>query len=452
LLNAVSQQRGLVVLVVGAGCSLEAPTNLKLARDYALEIHRKLIDDGVLDDGDCLDPEDLSLVTTAVFEKRARQAPVVERLPRSVFRTCRPNEGYVLAAALLREGSISCVLTINFDLAMSNALSEVSASDVTVIAGPTDLPQLGASTVIYLHRNVDETNLERWILRREALEEEWRDDWQQVVAQRVMAAPITVFAGLGSPAAVLTETISRIRQAVADVLRAYVVDPAAETAFAGALDLPETAHIRLGWGEFMRALARRVAAEHRADLESACRNLCDDHGWASEKEGVGAVCGRFADLGLLLVGKLRARWLFDDQMYAPDDARRDLVADLILGVALIERGLEATALYREDGAVEFRQNGTIVAIVLPASGAGTRRWTALEARIRTAATTMRAEMRPTHALVGGVQGERPNQVSPPEDVVTGETTDDIISGLVAVHLVSIDDLRNDPEVIRGLAA
>lgn len=452
LLHAVAECQGRVVLVVGAGCSIEQPTGLKLASEYAAEVLRKLVLDGILADGDCDNPQDLSLVASAVWSRHGTQAAVVERLPRAEFRTARPNEGYLIAAALLREGAVSCVLTLNFDLAMSSALTELTASGVEVIVGPQHLPYLGSSTVIYLHRNVDEDDPDRWILRREALEEEWREDWQEVVARRVMAAPVTVFAGLGSPAAILTETVTRIRAAVSDALKTYVVDPADATAFQAALDLPPESHLRAGWVDFMRRLGARVAAEHCAALEVAARALCTEHGWDGESEHTASLCSRFTGLGLVLSGKLRALWLLDTQGYAPDDARRGLTADLLLGLGLVERELGARAHFREDGAVEFRQDGTIVASVLVVSGGGTRRWTALEPRVRAVAASLRPETRPACAILGGVQGSRPEQIAPPEDLLSGDAGDDIITGEPVMNLVMIDELRNDAARIRELAA
>lgn len=452
LLHAVAECQGRVVLVVGAGCSIEHPTGLKLASEYAAEVHRQLVLDGVLDDGECNDPRDLSLVASTVWARHGSQAPVVERLPRAEFRTARPNDGYLIAAALLREGAVSCVLTLNFDLAMSSALTELSASDVQVIVGPQHLPYLGSSTVIYLHRNVDESNLERWIVRREALEEQWREAWQEVVARRVMAAPVTVFAGLGSPAAVLTETVSRIRAAVSDVLKTYVVDPAEATAFQASLDLPLAAHLRMGWVDFMRRLGSRVAAEHRATLEAAARTLCAEHGWDDESEHAPSLCTRFSALGIVLSGKLKALWLLDTKAYAPDDERRGLIADLLLAIGLVERELGATAHFREDGVVEFRQDAMIVTSVLVVSGGGTRRWTALEPRVRAIAASLRAETRPACAMLSGVQGSRPQQIAPPENLVSGDSGDDIITGEPLITLVTIDELRNDPGRIRALVA
>jgi len=453
LLHALAECQGRVVLVIGAGCSIEQPTGLKLSSVYAVEAMRQLVLDGVLDEGDCDRPEDLSLVASAVWERHGTQVPVVERLPRGEFRTARPNDGYLIAAALLREGAVSCVLTLNFDLAMSTALTDLSASEVQVIVGPQHLAELGSSTVIYLHRNVDEDDAERWILRREALEDEWRDDWQEVVTRRVMAAPVTVFAGLGSPAAVLTETVTRIRAAVSDALKTYVVDPADATAFQAALNLPPESHLQSGWVDFMRRLGARVAAEHCAGLETAAHALCAEHGWDDEAQHAPSVCSRFTELGLVLSGKLRALWLLDAQGYAPDDARRALIADLLLGIGLVERELQASAHFRDDGAVEFRQDATIVASVLVVSGGGTRRWAALEPRVRAVAGGLRADTRPAYAILGGVQGARPEQIAPPEDILMGDSDGDIIAGAdLVMNLVLIDELRDDPAQIRALAA
>jgi hypothetical protein len=152
------------------------------------------------------------------------------------------------------------------------------------------------------------------------------------------------------------------------------------------------------------------------------------------------------------MGKLRALWLLDPQGYAPDDARRGLIADLLLGVGLVERELGATAYFREDGVVEFRTGSTITAATLLASGGGTRRWAALEPRVRTAAARLRPEARPVFAILGGVQGAAPEPIAPPEDLLSGGMSDDIIAGDLVMNLVMIDELRTDPARIRALAA
>ena len=61
LLRAIAERRGLVAFVVGAGCSLESPTDLLLSAAYSLSAFELLKRNGVLEDGDC-DPADLSEV------------------------------------------------------------------------------------------------------------------------------------------------------------------------------------------------------------------------------------------------------------------------------------------------------------------------------------------------------------------------------------------------------
>ena len=126
LLSAISAvEGGRVVVVTGAGCSFEAPTGLPLARQCAIDVHRLLVDDTILDPWDCSDPEDLSCIADAVFLKRNSQSDLVSRLPIDRFRHAEPNEGHLLAAAMLREKAIRCLVTLNFDLAMTSALTDV---------------------------------------------------------------------------------------------------------------------------------------------------------------------------------------------------------------------------------------------------------------------------------------------------------------------------------------
>lgn len=57
LLGAVAaKEGGRVVLVLGAGCSKESPTDLPLAGDLARECHRQLVENGCLHDEDVEDP------------------------------------------------------------------------------------------------------------------------------------------------------------------------------------------------------------------------------------------------------------------------------------------------------------------------------------------------------------------------------------------------------------
>jgi len=72
LLNAVaSGSSGSLVLVIGAGCSVECPTQLPLSRKWSEETHRRLLADGVLSEGDCESPHDLSCLAESVHARVA---------------------------------------------------------------------------------------------------------------------------------------------------------------------------------------------------------------------------------------------------------------------------------------------------------------------------------------------------------------------------------------------
>jgi len=452
LLHAVGERKRRIALVLGAGCSLEHPTNLKLASVYSQEAHDMLVRDGDLSGGDCSTPADLSALASVVKAKKGGQAALVKCLPRPDFRLAQANDGYLIAAVLLREGVIETVMTLNFDLAMSHALVCISATDVSVVPGPMSADELGGATVIYLHRNVNEQDLEQWILTVEALDSQWQEGWEGVVAARVMASPVVVFAGLGSPAAVLTETVKKVRKGVLATHNVYVVDPSPTSAFEAALDVPGEAHIQMPWCSFAHELAERLLAEFCVELVQRGRDLCADHGWHTEAAGLPDLVDRLHAPGLVTVGRIRARWLLDDQQYLPEEASRPFVADLLLGVGVAERGSGTDARFRDDGVVELINNGSVATTVLPVSGRGTLRWLALEARALQHVERLDAALRPEHVLVCGAPGSVGGAVAPPEDLIRGTVTDDIIEGFARPRFVSADDLRTNPSAATDLVA
>ena len=454
LLQAVAERTGRIALVVGAGCSLEEPTNLKLSRTYSLEIHAGLVRDGVLADGDCENPEDLSAVTSAVWAKRASQEEVVTRLPRTQFRNARANRGYREAAALMREGSVSAVLSLNFDLAMSHALTELSAHEVAVIAGPSSTRDLGSLVVVYLHRNVNEDDPNEWILRVEALKEEWQGRWEEVLTQRLMSSPVVVFAGLGSPAAVITESVGWIRQRLdADQHLAYVVDPQVTTPFQDALDLPTDAHIQIGWCDFMRLMADRLVTQLDHDLREACASLCDGHGWNDERPHIDDLSAAFFAQGLVESGITRAKWLMSNDGYVPDEPLgRALLGDLLLGVGLAHRLTGSDLTIRQDGAVELRKAGRVIGSCLPVSGGGTLRWSAIEPRASGLLRNLPLYSRPSTVLIAGMPDSIPADISPPQDVAFGDADDDVAGGPGGPLYIAIDDLRADPSLAERIAS
>jgi hypothetical protein len=424
--------------------------------------------DGILVDGTCSDPEDLSCVADAVVEVTGNQIALVERLPISRFRSAEPNEGHLMAACLLRERAVGCVMTLNFDLSMSTALARLGAcEDVGVISGPDEHHQLRLVNLIYLHRNVNAAP-DAWILRSSAIDAEWRERWEEVIATRVMAAPVTVFAGLGSAAAVLLETIDRIRKAIPDGTQVFQVDPEKREAseFFARLALPDEAYLQMGWCRFATELGARVLEEHRHELDLACRKLIAESGW--EDNDPGELCQRLSDLGLIGLGEVRARWTLDPSLYAPrHTVDAALVADLLLGVGLVEGAADVRAIFDADGIVELRRGNEVVGAIAVASGKGTKRWAAMEAEIGGQRHRRRRRIESVRfGLVSGVEGARPVNVAPPASIVLDEEPasitlekepanvappSSIVAGDTPLRLISVEELRATPSVGQEMA-
>ena len=450
LLHAIADANGRVILVVGAGCSFEPPTSVPLGRIMAVEAHRQLVADGVLGDDDCEDPEDLSVIAETVHTVTGEQRPLVVRLPLARLRTAQPNGGYLVTAALLREQAVSCVLTLNFDLALPHALASLGGTDVSVIYGPADTADLGVVNVVYLHRSVH-ADPEEWVLRTTELVEHW-GDWEAVIAHHVLVAPVAVFAGLGSPAGVITETLQRIRESLPDTVLGYHVDPAPRenSAFFESLGLPEEAYLQMGWGEAMNELGQRLTVEHRAAIERESLELIQQEGF--DNEDVVSLCDRLEQLGLVDLGRLRASWVLSDQPYLPHrNTNAAHVADLLLAVGLLERTANAEAHIGEDGVVEFVRDGRYLGVLLFASGAGRLGWLAMEPIIhRRRDAVRRRAVATTGAIVTGLRSARPASIAPPPDIASDEPTESIVVADTQFPILSADELRADPALVTGL--
>jgi len=201
LLSAVTAPGGArLAIVIGAGCSCEPPTEMPLSRELSIEAHRKLVHEGVLNAGECADPMDLASLAALIFQKTGSQAALIRQFPVDKMRTARANEGYRMLIALMLEGAVSHALSLNFDLAPQNAAVELGET-VTVIDRPDILIPM-TKTVVHLHGSVNSAN-DDWVLRTEAINNDWKSRWQEVVARQILAAPNVLFVGLGSAAPVL---------------------------------------------------------------------------------------------------------------------------------------------------------------------------------------------------------------------------------------------------------
>ncbi len=437
LLYAVASRDGRISMVLGAGCSLEAPTSLKLSWQYSVEVHDALVADGVLSNGDCSDTGDLSELAEVVFARTGSQHEVVRRLPISTFRLARANSGYLHAAALMIEGSVSCIATLNYDLALTDALRQLGADDVGVVAGPTDLSTFGNKAVIYLHRNVEEGDLERWILRREALETEWESSWEELVGSRISASPVLLFAGLGSPAKVLTRSVERVRGIVAEVPDVYLVDPKPDTPFAAELSVPDGNLVCATWSIFMEHLASRVALECCKAIRSKALSIAGDNGWNHEASRCEDLIDAIEKKGLLSVGKVRAKWLGvlgDYSGETPESTASLAYLTLVMGHLLSDEilGLRLTL----DGLVEVKLEDGSVRHVMGIHGGGVKSWAAAEQLAEQVLVT--TDPQPDVVMAGGFTGVPLGELAPPTDIVSGNIEDDIVAGWQGPRLVDAE--------------
>ena len=436
-----SNSGGRVVLVLGAGCSNEEPTDLPLSGDLAQECYRKLVAYGILKGNEVTDKRDLSAVADAVYDSTGSQRALVECFPPDVFRNARPNDGYQIMAALLLEGALSNTLTLNFDSAARAALALLGARDqVTTVRGPKDHARLGMKNVIYLHGDID-SDPDEIILRTAELEEAWRDSWGEVIAQRVLGGPVTVFVGLGSPASVLVDTARRILASLDGQASFYVVDPTAyeDSSFANALDTPSESYLQIGWSDFMRALAKRLVEEHGAEIERACYKLNLEQN--NEEEDFSELCQRLIDIGLVGLGKLRAAWLPEGDPYLPYDSGIPLrlFTNLLLGVRVFEKLSNRRARFSADGLVEFYVERNVERVMV-CSGLGSMAYAQLVARLYDRQKKLLVEGKPVSiALIGGVDFDV--EIATPSDIIAEPEPDDLVTGATYLRIFHVAKLQ-----------
>ena len=449
LLQAVSALGGgKITLVVGAGCSFEEPTRIPLAATISRECHDRLVANGVLSNGDCKTPDNLSSLADTVFNKTGEQRYLVELLNQHYqLKAASPNDGHLLAAALLRERAISSIVTLNFDLALSTAIGQLGVGDeVGIIDGPEETANQKVANIYYLHRNANCTDLEAWVLRSGILQSDWTGKWEAVIAAKVLATPVVVFAGLGSPADVLVESSKLIRHAIPTGNKTYQVDPgtSSNSEFFKALELAPESFIQMGWCDFMDALSERLVFEQTTILNSVATEITERE--SVTPENLATLLSQLQRFGLVDVGRLRASWLLYEKLYLSDNIMlRELIADLLLGVALIARITDTEAVILANGLVEFRRDHRIVATHVFVSGGGSRSLAAIEGAL---SSRWRCDRKlttvPIGAVVAGVRNSDVSRVTPPRDVVLGDTTESIVFGSSALLIFRVEALRHEP--------
>jgi hypothetical protein len=416
-----------------------------LARELSAEAHRKLVHEGVLNAGECADPADLAGLATLVFQRTGSQAALIREFPVDRMRTARANEGYRVLIALMLEGAVSHVLSLNFDLAAQNAAVELGET-VTIIDRPdTRIPMM--KTVVHLHGSVNSAS-DDWILRTEVINNEWKARWQEVVARQILAAPNLVFVGLGSAAPVLSETVTMIAAAIGQQKAFYQADVGehAHNDFAQQLNVSEDRYIRGSWCEVMSRLATHLAEEQAHTLTTNGAAILKANG-ASDAEltAFREIANRLSRVTLLGLGRFRANaQLSLISKYLPRTQQdEEWTAFALKALAGISAETGLTAMPVSTGMWHLKNGNRLQAQVLIVTGRGTHRMSALEAAIRNLSRAIREEtgMGPDIVLVGSVIPDvHLGNVSAPSDIVDGEeNVADIITGPRSPCILSVDD-------------
>ena len=454
LAAAVRRPLGGISIIGGAGCSLDEPTSIPLSRRCSEDAYHQLEADGLLKASDCAEDAhalaevvgDLSKLADIVYKKYGSQQYLVDRLPISKFRFARANEGYLLLGALFREQVIASFVTLNFDLAVLNALSNVGAEEeVAIIRCPEEHGNHRAHNVVYLHRSV-EANADDWILRTEQFDSAWASGWQELIALRVVSNPITVFVGLGTVAGVLIQSVVKVRTAAPAGTQVYLVNPGAKerSPYFQVLTLPDENYIQLGWAEFMEQLSDRVLVEQRRRLVSSCLDARAAE--ALDENDVGAIVSRATAAGLLGLGSLRARWMMKPGDYHPErEAELPFIASVLIALRVIEKYMKAEAVFREYAAVDFKDGAKSVLcaafIIVPG-----KRWLALEGTLHRLQRRWSGQNpAPSCVFVCGAVGPRLKDAEPPEDLVSADKPDSIVSPSIDA-LYDVEEVRLNPAI------
>jgi hypothetical protein len=310
-------------------------------------------------------------------------------------------------------------------------------SQVTIAKGPEDHAKLSGRSLIYLHRSA-ESDPETWVLRKADLDDGWRGGWESMIAAGVLHAPVTLFAGLGSPASVLTETVSSLAGLGS---KYYLADPFEGGKFEQALAEKLTAAVKIGWVELMRVLSHRAASAQAKQLEIDCRDrasaLSLDGGHGQE------VCAVLARIGIVRLGRLRSAWLLHNKPFAPrQTGPQDHLADLALALGAAMVTLDADLEVAEDGSLcelIVRESGRTIHVRC-VHGRGLHTTSDMLARL---------EMRAPNRFGSGKQqvvitaGQVDDVHSLPEDLVDGGASpDDLVRGPEAMVVWRASELTS----------
>lgn len=455
-----------ITLILGAGCSMENPPGLQSAAVLADQAYSRLVSEGVLPEGtlDKNDRWDLTKVADIVKSLTGSQRALTERLPVTEFINAMCNDGHRITVALMLEGAVANVVTLNYDKSMSHALSELGAEDkIRTVWGPENQNQIQAPCLVYLHRMAD-SNQEKWIIAAEAIEQGWKDEWEDLAALRTLLLPICIFVGLGSSVPVLTSKIKEIRDSQVGALTLQI-DPTArskhlsrESSFTEEAGISEDHFLKDRWSDFMKRLGNYVAETQVRKTAAKCDDLnrSDSQEVRNElRDRVQDILNRKGGFDLLGLGRVRAAWLNAKNpnyvAHSEGDNERRFATPLLL-IDLIERTKDCRAIIGENGVVDFfSTDKTHLTSVQVVYGRGGDWWADIDAQ--TYHDRQRKQMLPVTSVIGyGLLGE-PDQIAPPPDIASlntsGQDADSIMQP-PELQFEKGDTLYSDPDQIERL--
>ncbi len=205
---------GRVVPFLGAGCSMEADSNLPSATVLA----ELLISRGHGQPEETLEDIAERLVSSGGWQRFAAA------LPRADWRVAPCNEAHLVLAELCREGLIRRVLTTNWDTLVEAALRDVQLGYAPIVhAGALATEPADTVAVIKLHGCIDHPEYLK-ATRSEIESPTWAEDWAAALFEILVRSYSILFVGYSGSARAATHTIAKIVRAGERQATDYLVD------------------------------------------------------------------------------------------------------------------------------------------------------------------------------------------------------------------------------------
>jgi hypothetical protein len=442
-----------IVLVIGAGSSVDDPTGLELGGHYSQLAHDALRRRGVI--AEQPHPWDLAELADAVIAATGNQDQLVAELPIQAMRLATPNRGHVLAAALQSDGFIRSILTLNYDTAMASAIAQLGSADVHVIERKEDMPPTRPKLLIYLHGSAS-GRTEDLVLTTADLDSSWQGSWKELITNQTMLAPVVAFVGLGSSATLLSSTLQKMKDGIGTAAAFLLVGPGDQstTTFAQSVGADAAHCLDCGWSAFMQECAA-YALETLVGLSSAKFPEVERQKNVPVVD-TAAVVESIRQMDYMSYGAARAKWfgVENRRRYMPHPAQdaTELIhlADVIHFIAEIESWVSTTATFA-DGDVEVRgARITLLSSLEPAD------FETAVTKIRARIADVAPGMRPSIAVIA--RTNPPENVAAPanivhgghEGVTDGQTGDiDIIRSHADAAMFFLPDVRSNPSSLIG---